>query len=243
MSHAAAAPRPGVCWLLRFVLFILASLCAPLALAGQMCPTTHPNAVSEWSLGCFEQQGDTLRVKPRYLRKLRVNRAGVTLIVVSMPMDPLNLMAVGRDGTIVIPNIRHLGDVDFPNPDGIGRFDVVVRDAAGTPVPRCGFYDQATYRIIVAPTYAHCAAFHEGSGFACVDCTRYCRDPDCHDSVHTGGQGFSFDRHGTIRGSRQLGRPDDVCDGPGSASMEHVSEHMDVLTCLRTTPGPFDRID
>ena len=225
--------------ILRLALLILSSLCAAPATAAPPCPATHPEAISEWSLRCFEQQGDTLRVKPRYLRKLRVNRAGVTLIVVSMPLDPLSLMAVGRDGTIVVPNIRHLGDFDLPNPDGIGRFDVVTRDAAGEPEYRCGFYDQKTYRIIVAPTYAHCRPFHEGTGFACVDCNNYCRDPDCHDSAYTDGQGFSFDRRGTVLKSWRLGSPDDECDGPGSASVEHTGKNWGMLTCLREKPGPF----
>jgi hypothetical protein len=224
----------------RLALLVPAGLCTAPAAAAPMCPATHPKAVSEWSLGCFEQQGDALKVKPRYLGRLRVNRAGVTLIVVSTPRDPLALLAVGRDGAIVVPNIRHVGDFDMPNPDGIGRFDVVTRDAAGAPVYRCGFYDQTTYRIIVAPTYAHCGPFHEGTGFACVDCNNYCRDEDCHDNVYTDGQGFSFDRRGTVVRSWQLGRPDDACDGPGSASVAHRGTHVGMLTCTRKKPGPFD---
>ena len=224
----------------RLALPILASLCASLAAAAPMCPTTHAHGTSEWSVRCFDKQGDTLKVKPRYLGKLRVNRAGVTLIMVS---ETFALLAVGRDGTTVIPNIRFVGDFDLPNPDGIGRFDVVTRDAADEPEYRCGYYDQKTYRIIVAPTYAHCSPFHEGRGVACVDCNDYCRDEDCHDSVFTDGQAFGFDRRGTIVTSWRLGSPDDQCDGPGSASVEHKGKHWGMLTCLRRKPGPFDRID
>ena len=242
LSARACLPRV-VRATFRFALPILLGLCASLAAAAPLCPTTHPKAISEWSLQCFEQQGDALKVKPRYLRKLRVNRAGVTLIVVSAPLDPLTLLAVGRDGTIVVPNIRHVGDFDLPNPDGIGRFDVVTRDAAGEPERRCGFYDQKTYRIIVAPTYAHCGPFHEGTGAACTDCNSYCRDEDCHDSVFTDGQVFRFDRRGTVVESRRLGRPDDECDGPGSASVERRGKNWGLLTCLRKKPVPFDRID
>ena len=228
---------------LRLVLPILSSLCASPAAAAPMCPATHPKAVTEWSLQCFERQGAALRVKPRYVRKLRVNRAGVTLILVEEPLDPLALLAVGRDGTIVVPNIRHVGDFDLPNPDGIGRFDVVTRDAAGEREYRCGFYDQKTYRIVVPATYAHCSPFHGGIGVACVDCNEYCRDPDCHDSAYTDGQGFSFDRRGTVVASWRLGSPDDECDGPGSASVEHRRKNFGMLTCLRNKPDPFDRID
>ena len=224
----------------RLALLILSSLCASLAQAAPMCPTTHARETSEWSVQCFEKHGEALKVKPRYVRKLRVNRAGVTLIMVS---EIFALLAVGRDGTIVVPNIRHLRDFDLPNPDGIGRFDVITRDAAGEPAYRCGFYDQKTYRIIVAPTYAHCGPFHEGTGAACTDCNNYCRDEDCHDSVFTDGQAFSFDRRGTVVKSWRLGRPDDACDGPGSASVEHRGKHWGTLTCLRKKPGPFDRID
>ena len=225
--------------MLRFVLFMVLGMCASLAAAAPMCPATHSKAVTEWSLQCFEQQGGALKVKPRYLGKLRVNRAGVTLILVEAPLDPLTLLAVGRDGTVVVPNIRHIGDFDLPNPDGIGRFDVVTRDAAGERDYRCGFYDQKTYKIVVPATYAHCSTFHGGTGFACVDCNEYCLDMDCHERVHTHGQGFSFDRRGTVKEAWRLGSPDDECDGPGSASVEQIRKNFGMLTCLRRKPDPF----
>lgn len=232
----AASGRPAR-WMFRLVLLALSGMYASLAVAASMCPTTTANGMAEWSVRCFEHKGDALRVKPRYVGKLRVNRAGVTLIHVS---ETLALLAVGRDGAIVIPNIRHAGDFDLPNPDGIGRFDVVTRDASGAPVYRCGFYDQKTYKIIVPPTYAHCGPFHANTGFACADCNNYCRDPDCHDSVYTDGQGVGFDRRGTVVKTWRLGRPDDQCDGPGSASVEHAGRNAGMLTCLRKKPGPFD---
>ena len=236
MPFAAPAARATF----RLALLILSSLCASLATAAPMCPTTHARGTSEWSVRCFEKHGEALKVKPRYLRKLRVNRAGVTLIMVP---ETYALLAVGRDGTTVIPNIRYVGDFDLPNPDGIGRFDVITRDAAGERDYRCGFYDQKTYKIIVAPTYAHCGPFHEGAGFACADCNNSCRDEACHDSVYPDGQGISFDRRGTVMKSWRLGTPDDQCDGPGSAVVEHTGKNFGTLTCLRKKPGPFDRID
>lgn len=83
------------------------------------CPVRKEGIV--WSLACFETVGQTRQVRHEFRDHLMVNEMGFETILVA---EPLELVAVDRDGVVVLPGIAHGGDFDYPTAaNGIGRFN------------------------------------------------------------------------------------------------------------------------
>lgn len=171
------------------------------------CPRTRSG--NEWSAQCFIENRGERKVKPRYLKRLDVNRCGMAVIVIE---EPREMVAVNRRGVVVLPNIRHTGDFDYPTADrGIGRFAIDVAGDDKGPVLKCGYFKAEQFRIVVPAQYDQCGPFREGEGEACSECVSYCTDQDCHDRVFVGGKGVVLAPNGDILRTYKLPGLDKVC--------------------------------
>jgi hypothetical protein len=153
---------------------ILAALCAMLWSAScgavESCPPTDRN--TEWSANCFEGGGAARHVKRAYVGNIVADPTGHATILIAQPRE---LVAVDRRGAVVVPNIRHTGDYDYPDaPGGLARFQV----ASG----KCGYFDVRTFKIAIPAIYDHCLAFQENTATVCNDCKVRCTEPECQDS-------------------------------------------------------------
>src|SRR5450830_444276 len=170
---------------MKSVLLLAALAALPLAShAAGPCPAGG----EDWATSCFTGHGDARRVKPRYLDRLVWNAHGMATILVS---EPRELLAVDRKGRVVVPNIRHTGDFDYPDAEGgIGRFQA----ANG----RCGYFAAGRFAIVIPATYDACKAFQGGEAEACTGCTSQCTDTDCHDTVLVDGSGVTLAPDGAV---------------------------------------------
>jgi hypothetical protein len=208
---------------------ILGVLHGPAAARGaDPCPPAAKGG--EWSAQCFAGQGDERRVKPKYLGRLVWNEHGMATVMVA---EPRELLAVDRGGRVVVPNIRHSGDFDFPHAaHGIGRFDVRQGGAA-----KCGYFVAGRFTVLVPPRYDQCQPFGDDEAVACEDCARYCTDQDCHDSVLVGGTGIAFDTAGKVKRRYPLPTLDEACPN-GKASVDNQGA-VPVLRCAANADSPF----
>lgn len=195
------------------------------------CPRTKSG--NEWSAQCFTEKGGDRKVKPRYLKRLDVNRYGMAVITVE---EPREMVAVNRRGVVVVPNIRHTGDFDYPTADGgIGRFAIDVARDNKSPVFKCGYFKAGQFRIVVPAQYDQCGPFREGKGEACTECVSYCTDEDCHDRVFVGGKGVVLAPNGEILRTYILPGLDKVCGESQAAETRSVSGGATlVLDCKST---------
>ncbi|QGZ39159.1 hypothetical protein IP92_02614 [Pseudoduganella flava] len=208
------------------VLFVLHGAAA--AHGAEPCPRAAGGA--EWSAQCFTGQGGERRVKPKYLGRLAWNEHGMATVLIA---EPRELLAVDRTGRVVVPNIRHTGDFDFPQAaHGIGRFDV--RQAGTT---KCGYFVAGRFTVLVPPQYDQCQAFRDDKAVACEDCVRYCTDQECHDSVLVGGTGIAFDTAGKVKRRYPLPTLEQACPN-GKASVENGGP-VPVLRCAANADSPF----
>lgn len=184
-----------------------------------------------WSSRCFSVDGESRKVQPRYLKRLRWNRHGIALVSFS---DRFELLAVNRKGEVVVPNIRHTGDFDYPDAEGgVGRF--------GTPDgSKCGYFHAPRFTVVVPARYDHCTAFHDGEALACTGCTEYCDDEDCHMHHWIGGEGVVLARDGTVRRMFTPPALDTVC-GKGPPPTITRRPGTPLLQCARGA-GPFDHL-
>lgn len=213
-----------------WLLACLALLAIAPARAAQPCPSAKQGG--DWSAACFAGEGSERRVKPQYLKRLAWNQHGMATILVA---EPRELLAVDRSGKVVIPNIRHTGDFDYPAAErGIGRFSIA--DAQGKP--KCGYFAAGTFAVVVAPEYDQCQAFHDGAALACKDCVSYCRDGDCHDSVLVGGHGVVLAPDGKVVRLHTPPTLDNVCGQAGKASVKTHGATA-VLHCQPAADSPF----
>lgn len=182
---------------------LLSVLCAVTgAVAGaESCPAGGQS----WSSRCLDGTGATRRVNPRYLNRLEWNRYGIALVSLDRTFE---LLAVNRQGEVVVPNIRRTGDFDYPDAEGgVGRF--------GTPDhSKCGYFQARGFTIVVPARYDACTAFHDGRAIACTGCTRYCEDEDCHMDHLVGGEAVELAPDGSVRDRYQLPTLDTVCGTP-----------------------------
>ncbi len=200
------------------------------ARAADPCPAAKKGG--DWSAACLAGEGSERHVKPKYLKRLAWNKHGMATIVVA---EPRELLAVDRSGKVVIPNIRHTGDFDYPDAErGIGRF--TVSDAQGKP--KCGYFAAGTFAVVVAPEYDQCQAFRDGAAQACKDCVSYCRDQDCHDSVLVGGHGVVLAPDGKVARIHAPPTLDNVCGKGTKASVEQHGATA-VLQCPPAADSPF----
>lgn len=161
--------------------------------AAAPCPDTRLG--QDWSARCFETAGSRRQVKQAFRSRLHFDRRGFVTIRIQ---DPVELVAVNRQGTVAIPGIHFWGDFDYPNAyGGISRFSV----ATGAKANKCGYFDDTTFAVIVPAIYDNCSSFQGGEATVCNGCTRHCTDPDCHDSRFIGGDSLlTIDAKGrTIR--------------------------------------------
>ncbi|QBE64946.1 hypothetical protein [Pseudoduganella lutea] len=210
------------------VLFLLLQL-ATVAHAFDQCPRAGHD--SEWSARCFEGEGKDRRIKPEYLDRVTWNRHGMATILVETPRE---LLAVNRQGQVVVPNIRHSGDFDFPNGNNDrGRFEI----DDGTGAMKCGYFVAERFDVIARPEYDHCQGYRNDEALACKGCIRYCTDQDCHDSMLIGGQGIVLGLAGNIKRRFDLPTLDQAC-AMGKASLYSLGS-ITVLQCTPAADSPF----
>ena len=200
------------------------------------CPRTKSG--NEWSAQCFMENGGERKVKPRYVKRINANRHGMAVITIE---DPREMVAVNRRGVVVIPNIRHTGDFDYPTADrGIGRFAINVAGDDTRPVYKCGYFKAEQFRIVVPAQYDQCAPFREGEGEACTECVSYCTDEDCHDRVMVGGKGVVLVPNGDILRTYTPPDLDKVC-GAGQRAETRAARGGGTLflNCKSTADSPL----
>lgn len=210
-----------------------ALLCAIAAAAGMASPASAPPAScakggDAWEPTCFTEHAGQRYVKRQYLGRLKWDRHGHALVSRS---DAFDLMAVNRQGKVVVPGIYHAGDFDYPDAErGVGRF--------ATPAGKCGYFQASRFTIVVPARYDVCRAFHDGAATACTDCTRYCDDEDCHVDRLVGGSADELALDGTIRRSYTLPTLDTVCGTPERRVLTPRAG-ANLLQCLGQR-NPFD---
>ena len=220
-------------------------LCAALALvshassarAAGLCPSTKSDL--EWSSRCFENTGAGRRVKPAQVKNIVVNKSGYAIILIDTPRE---LLVVDRRGVVTISNIYHTGDFDYPTArNNIGRFEVTLKNAVGQSTSKCGYFHTVKLKIVIPAIYDNCHAFNEGAAVACTDCTRYCTEAECQNSVFLGGQAFVIDRKNKILRKFEQYTLDSVCDSPELMILKErggggASKY---LQCLPAPGSPF----
>ncbi|WUR11972.1 WG repeat-containing protein [[Empedobacter] haloabium] len=218
----AVGKRPAV--LCLATLSIL--LAGPPAIAAAHCP----KGGDDWPDACFVEQAGERYVKRQYLDRLKWNRQGYALV---SRADAFELMAVNRQGKVVVPGIYHTGDFDYPDAErGVGRF--------ATLDGKCGYFQARGFKVVVPARYDVCRAFHDGWATACTGCTRYCDDEDCHMDHLVGGQADQLGLDGTVRQSYPLATLDTVCGSPERRKLTQRAGTT-LLQCVRD-PGPFDHL-
>jgi len=206
------------------LLACLSALAAGCVSAAQApCP-----AGDEWAAGCFENSGAMRQVKPQYRNRLAAKKSGITVITIA---EPREVVAVDRQGVVVIPGIFHTGDFDYPTAvQGVGRFRLV---------GNCGYFNTTTFRTLVPAEYAQCQPFHAGEALACKDCERYCTEVDCQNSTVVGGQGFVFNAKGKVRRKVALPKLEDACGRAGVAQVTREGRATPYLRCKEDPDSPF----
>jgi len=185
-------------------------------------------AGDEWAAGGFENSGAMRQVKPQYRNRLAAKKSGITVITIA---EPREVVAVDRQGVVVIPGIFHTGDFDYPTAvQGVGRFRLV---------GKCGYFNTTTFRTLVSAEYAQCQPFHAGEALACKDCERYCTEVDCQNSTVVGGQGFVFDAKGKMRRKFALPKLEDACGRAGVAQVTREGRATPYLRCKEDPDSPF----
>jgi hypothetical protein len=210
--------------------------------AASLCPST--NSKDEWSAQCFERKEDGRHVKASYRKNIHVDKRGVALIMIT---EPRELVAVDRRGRVVVPGIVYWGDFDLPNEhNGMNRFSEMVNDASGAAKERCGYFSTRRFRIVVPAQFDACQAFHDGKADACKDCTRYCTEPECQNSILIGGQGYAVLPDGSLHEQRTVRSKETLCSRPELLMETEIYEGRTWLRCresifqapLRDMPAP-----
>lgn len=187
-----------------------------------VCP-----AGGEWATSCFENSNASRRIKPQYRGRLVARKSGMTVITIA---EPREVVAVDRRGVVVIPDIFHTGDFDYPTAvQGVGRFK-----SAG----KCGYFSTVTFRVLVPAEYEQCQPFHD-EAIACKDCERYCTEDECQDSTFVGGQGFAFNAKGKLLSKFALPKLEDACGRAGVAQVTRAGRATPYLQCKEDPESPF----
>lgn len=221
------------------MLVLLWAMHAPGACASDRCPPTHMNA--EWSVTCLEGEDDRRRVKAEFLDRIQVNVYGMATVTIDDSPGLLReVIAVDRHGNVVVPNIRHTGDFDYPSAyRGLGRFSVIKTDASGRRVEKCGYFQSPQYRVLVSPDFDQCDAFNEEGAFACKGCVSYCSDSECHVREFIGGRGYELDTNGRIKREFIVPTLDTFCRRPNLVRLTKISETAMSIHCDGPSDNPF----
>jgi len=205
------------------------------ATAADACPATGPNV--EWAASCFEADDTGRRVKQQYVGRLRLDNRGHTTIVIGQPRE---LVAVNRQGKVVVPGIFHTGDFDFKDAQGgIGRFQVTQNTLGSKAVPKCGYFDSRDFRIVIPAEYAQCRPFADGEAIACKDCVSLCMAPECQHSVLVNGEGVTLGPEGTVRRRFRLPDMKTVCAKTSSEQREGYAYKGTASRCAQKMENPF----
>jgi len=221
--------------MLHIVVLLAALLLHAPAKAAHPCPETSGNP--EWAASCFVADKGGRRLKPQYLKGLQFDSRGFTTLVIS---EPRELVAVNRQGKVVVPGIRHTGDFDYPDAEGgIARFESPPFTPGSKVKPRCGYFDSRDFRIIVPAEYAQCHPFSKGEAVACKDCVLVCTEPECQDSALVDGEGVALGPDGSVRNRFRLPAMKDICADPGSKEGKAYKYTGTRPHCIRKTYNPF----
>jgi hypothetical protein len=208
-------------WLMAALLLV-----SRFALADPCPPSSQQE---DWSATCFKGQGATRQVKLEHLTRLKFDRSGHALIVIERPRE---LVAVDRQGLVVVPGIYHTGDFDYPNARaGLGRF----RSGA-----KCGYFDSSNFQIRIPASFDECEAFDE-SATVCADCVSYCVDHDCHQRVMVGGKGYRLDQRNRVLSRFTPPSLAQACNGVPPNSVERTAGKS-ILRCPPDVNSPFSSV-
>lgn len=185
-----------------------------------------------WASQCFDVVHGGRRVKQEFVGNLKFNRNGIATVLIDKKNE---LVAVNRRGEIVVPNIRHTGDFDYPDaPSRIGRYEVEQLDHDGKVKAKCGYFSMDSYEIILPAQFDHCQSFKTKETSACNDCAAYCNSEDCQNITYVGGAGFVIRRDGKIARKLQLPGFDEICKVNYSAKVVESRPGLSVLQCVVT---------
>lgn len=207
------------------VVSMLASFCANAAVdVDDKCPLQKKGA--RWSQSCFETKGEVRQVKAEYRNRIVPNKFGFETIALS---ESLELVAVNREGVVVVPGIAHTGDFDYPTAErGVGRFN-----SGG----KCGYFQSDTFKILAPPIYDACRPFHQGRAFVCSDCLSYCIGPECMNEQLVGGKGYKLNVKGKVIGEFVPRTLENACGDIGVAEIGKLRDGIPMLVC-NSTPVP-----
>lgn len=200
------------------LIWMFAAWSAHAAEAEAECPAQKEGVA--WSRDCFDTVGQTRQVKPEFRDRITVNAKGFETILVA---EPLELVAVDREGRVVLPGIAHTGDFDYPTAErGVGRFS-----SGG----KCGYFQSASFKITIPPVYEACHPFRAGRAVVCRDCVAYCVEPECQSRQFVGGKGYELDAKGKVL--REFTPPtlENACGKAGVAEVGKLHDTIPMLVC------------
>lgn len=205
-------------------LFLLATCLH--AAAHAACPSKETDT---WSADCFTTEGETRRLKPQYLKRIKPDKTGVDLL---WNDETRYFDAVNRKGLVVMPGIYVTGDFDYRQAEkGVSRF---------SSNGKCGYFKVTSFKVVIPPIYDVCYAFQEGVAYTCQDCVEYCdEDEDCHLPMMVGGRGFELDLKGRVLKQFTLPPLERACGKAGVAEsgMRYGVRHW--LRCNEDPDHPF----
>jgi len=200
------------------VVLMLAGFGASAAADENECPILKSGA--RWSQSCFETRGELRQVKAEYRNRTVPNRLGFQTIAL---LESLELVAVNREGVVVVPGIVHTGDFDYPTAErGVGRFK------SGD---KCGYFQSDTFKILAPPIYDACRPFHQGQAFVCSDCLSYCIGPECMNEQLVGGKGYKLNAKGKVIGEFVPRTLENACGDIGVAEVGKLESGVPMLIC------------
>ncbi|KRC03749.1 MULTISPECIES: hypothetical protein [unclassified Duganella] len=201
------------------LVWLLASFCASAAVEVEdKCPLLKKG--TRWSQSCFETKGEVRQVKAEYRNRIVPNKFGFETIGLS---ESLELVAVNREGVVVVPGIVHAGDFDYPTAEhGVGRF------RSGN---KCGYFQSDTFKILGPPIYDACCPFHQGQAFVCSDCVSYCVGPDCMNEQLVGGKGYKLNAKGKVIREFVPRTLENACGDIGVAEIGKMENGNPMLVC------------
>ncbi|MEW6761428.1 MAG: hypothetical protein AB1437_11435 [Pseudomonadota bacterium] len=221
--------------MLHIGVLLAAMLFTTPAEAADACPEKGEN--TEWAASCFEANKGGRRLKPQYVKHLRFDRSGHATLVI---IEPREVVAVNRQGKVVVPGIRYTGDFDFRDAEGgIARFETTPTTPGSKARPQCGYFDSRSFRIVIPAEYAQCMPFAKGEAIACKDCVSVCTEPECQHSLLMDGEGVALGPDGTIRRRFKLPDMKTACAEPGSAESKAYEYTGPSMHCILKSYNPF----
>jgi hypothetical protein len=207
--------------------------------ASDLCPPTDTE--KEWSVKCFEGEDNSRRVKGEYINKINANAYGMTKIsILDSRGLPREVVAVDRYGQVVISNILHTGDFDYPSAyRGLGRFTALKKDVSGKYVEKCGYFQSPQFRILVPAEFDQCDPFTKDGAYACKDCVSYCSNVDCHVRAFIGGRGFLIGTNGYIKREFIVKTLETYCRRPDLVRLTTTVDGAASIHCDGPSDNPF----